>query len=112
ERQRDAAPQHLHVRPGRHRLAVPGHQGDRSHHSIPAWSALMRSVLNSIRQYAAALRMLLIFTVILGVAYPLFITLVGQIPGLKSRADGSLIKLSGQVVGSKLIGQSFTDEDG
>jgi potassium-transporting ATPase KdpC subunit len=72
----------------------------------------MRSVLNSVRQYTAALRMLLIFTVILGVAYPLFITVVAQIPGLKSRADGSLLKVNGQVVGSKLIGQGFTDGDG
>lgn len=56
--------------------------------------------------------MLIIFTVILGVAYPLAITLVGQIPGLKSRADGSQIEQSGKVVGSKLIGQSFTDSDG
>jgi K+-transporting ATPase ATPase C chain len=72
----------------------------------------MRSLLNSVRQYTAALRMLLIFTVILGVAYPLFITVVAQIPGLKSRADGSLLKVNGQVVGSKLIGQGFTDSDG
>jgi potassium-transporting ATPase KdpC subunit len=72
----------------------------------------MRSLLNSARQYSAALRMLLIFTVIVGVAYPLFITLVAQIPGLKSRADGSLLKVNGQVVGSKLIGQGFTDSDG
>jgi potassium-transporting ATPase KdpC subunit len=72
----------------------------------------MRSVLNSVRQYTAALRMLLLLSVILGVIYPLFITLVGQIPGLKDRADGSLLKVNGQVVGSKLIGQSFTDSKG
>jgi len=72
----------------------------------------MRTVLNSLRQYAAALRMLIIFTVILGVAYPLAITVIAQIPGLKSRADGSPIKVAGQVVGSKLLGQSFTDSDG
>src|SRR5882757_10009034 len=72
----------------------------------------MRTVLNSLRQYAAALRMLIIFTVILGVAYPLAITAIAQIPGLKSRADGSPIKVDGQVVGSKLLGQSFTDSDG
>jgi potassium-transporting ATPase KdpC subunit len=72
----------------------------------------MRSILNTFRQYAAALRMLLIFTVILGVVYPLFVTVVGQIPGLRSRADGSQIKVAGNVVGSKLIGQSFTDSDG
>ena len=56
--------------------------------------------------------MLLIFTVILGVGYPLLITLVGQVPGLRSRADGSLVKVDGTVVGSKLIGQPFTDGDG
>ncbi|MEP7177453.1 MAG: potassium-transporting ATPase subunit C [Pseudonocardiales bacterium] len=72
----------------------------------------MRALLNSLRQHVAALRMLLIFTVVLGVAYPLLITVIGQVPGLKSRADGSLIKSGGQVVGSKLIGQSFTDADG
>jgi K+-transporting ATPase ATPase C chain len=72
----------------------------------------MRSILNTLRQYAAALRMLLIFTVILGVAYPLLVTVVGQMPGLRSRADGSQIKVAGNVVGSKLIGQSFTDSDG
>src|SRR5664279_5050217 len=72
----------------------------------------MRSVVNGLRQHVAALRMLLIFTVILGVAYPLVITAVAQIPGLKSRADGSQITVAGNVVGSKLIGQSFTDSDG
>jgi K+-transporting ATPase ATPase C chain len=72
----------------------------------------MRTVLNSLRQMSAALRILLIFTVILGVAYPLLITAVAQIPGLKSRADGSPISVDGKVVGSKLLGQSFTDSDG
>ena len=72
----------------------------------------MRSFLNSVRQLTASLRMLIIFTVILGVAYPLAITLVAQIPGLQSRADGSQIKQAGKVVGSKIIGQSFTDSKG
>lgn len=72
----------------------------------------MRTVLNSLRQLSASLRMLLIFTVILGVAYPLVITLIAQIPGLKSRADGSTITVNGKVVGSKLIGQNFLDSKG
>ena len=42
-----------------------------------------------------SLRMLLIFTVILGVGYPLLITAIAQVPGLKGRADGSLIKVDG-----------------
>lgn len=72
----------------------------------------MQTVLNALRQIWASFRMLIIFTVILGVAYPLVITVIAQIPGLKSRADGSQITLAGNVVGSKLLGQSFTDKDG
>jgi K+-transporting ATPase ATPase C chain len=56
--------------------------------------------------------MLLVLTVIVGVAYPLLITAIAQFPGLKSRADGSVITRDGKVVGSKLIGQSFTDSGG
>lgn len=72
----------------------------------------MRSVNSALRQHVAALRMLIIFTIVLGAAYPLFVTLVAQIPGLQTRADGSLITVNGKVVGSKLIGQSFTDKHG
>src|ERR1700753_1031261 len=72
----------------------------------------MRALITGLRQHVAALRILIVFTVILGVAYPLFITAVAQLPGLKSRADGSPVKVSGQVVGSSLIGQSFPDADG
>ena len=72
----------------------------------------MRALLNSLRQLSASLRMLLIFTVVFGIAYPLAITAVAQIPGLKSRADGSTISQGGKVVGSRVIGQSFTDSKG
>jgi K+-transporting ATPase ATPase C chain len=72
----------------------------------------MRSVVNTLRQLSASLRMLVVFTVILGIAYPLVITAVSQIPGLQSRADGSPISVNGKVVGSTLIGQSFTDAKG
>lgn len=72
----------------------------------------MRTVVQSLRQMSTGLRMLLVFTVVLGVAYPLAITAVAQIPGLKSRANGSLLTSNGTVVGSKLIGQNFVDSDG
>ncbi|HEY2167051.1 MAG TPA: potassium-transporting ATPase subunit C [Jatrophihabitantaceae bacterium] len=65
-----------------------------------------------LRRHTAALRMLLIFTVLFGIAYPLLITGIAQLPGLKGRADGSLLKVNGQVVGSKLLGQLFTDSNG
>jgi K+-transporting ATPase ATPase C chain len=64
------------------------------------------------RQHWAALRALLVFTVILGIGYPLFIWLVAQIPGLNNKANGSIIEVGGKPVGSSLIGQSFTDSDG
>jgi K+-transporting ATPase ATPase C chain len=72
----------------------------------------MKSLLSWLRTVAAALRMLLIFTVILGVGYPLAVTAIAQLPGLRSRADGSLITQHGKTVGSKLIGQNFLDDKG
>jgi potassium-transporting ATPase KdpC subunit len=65
-------------------------------------------------QHLAALRALLMFTVVIGLAYPLAITAVAQLPGLHSRADGSLISgaASAAPVGSRLIGQAFLDKDG
>jgi K+-transporting ATPase ATPase C chain len=67
---------------------------------------------NLVRQHAAALRALLVLTVIVGVAYPVFIWLIAQIPGLHDKANGSIIEADGKPVGSSLIGQSFTDKDG
>ena len=64
--------------------------------------------------HLAALRALLVLTVLLGLAYPLAVLAVAQLPGLQSRADGSLVTRTGSdtPVGSRLIGQSFTDADG
>ncbi|THJ75148.1 potassium-transporting ATPase subunit C [Candidatus Frankia alpina] len=70
---------------------------------LPGWA----------RQHLAALRILLVFTVVVGLAYPLAILAVAQLPGLHHRADGSFVtRADGQRVGSSLIGQSFTDADG
>lgn len=63
------------------------------------------------RQTWTAVRALVILTVVLGVGYPLAITAVGQI-ALPAQANGSLVRVDGEVVGSSLIGQSFTDEAG
>ena len=67
---------------------------------------------NIIRLHWAALRALLVLTVIVGIGYPLFIWLVAQIPGLKDKADGSIIDVGGKPVASRLIGQLFTDDKG
>ena len=63
------------------------------------------------RQYWVAVRAMLVFTVVLGLAYPLAVTLIGQV-ALPAQANGSLVRSSGEIVGSGLIGQSFTDADG
>jgi K+-transporting ATPase ATPase C chain len=66
-----------------------------------------------IRQHLAAFRALLVLTVLTGIAYPLVMTAVAQLPGLKGNANGSLVTNSrGQVVGSAEIGQLFTDANG
>lgn len=67
---------------------------------------------NLARQHWAALRALLVLTVIVGLAYPVFIWLVAQLPGLRDKANGSIIEADGTPLGSSLIGQSFTDKDG
>jgi potassium-transporting ATPase KdpC subunit len=57
------------------------------------------------RQAGAALRMLLVATVVLGLAYPLAVWGVAHVPGLASQAEGSIIHSSdGTPVGSALIG--------
>jgi K+-transporting ATPase ATPase C chain len=70
------------------------------------------NISNFVRQHWAAFRALLVLTVITGLAYPLFIWLVAQVPGLRDNANGSIIEAGGKPVGSSLIGQQFTDKDG
>ncbi|HEY5031265.1 MAG TPA: potassium-transporting ATPase subunit KdpC [Actinomycetes bacterium] len=65
----------------------------------------------SLRQYAAAVRVLLVLTVLLGIVYPLAVTGVGQLL-FRAQANGSLVSSGGHVVGSGLIGQNFTDAKG
>lgn len=59
-----------------------------------------------LRQLAPALRAVLVLTVITGVVYPLAVTGVAQL-AFRAKADGSLVKVDGVAVGSRLIGQGF-----
>jgi K+-transporting ATPase ATPase C chain len=61
----------------------------------------------ALRQYGAALRTLLLLTVILGLAYPLAMTGFAQV-AFGNNANGSLVQSDGKTVGSDLIGQGFT----
>ncbi|VBA58020.1 Potassium-transporting ATPase KdpC subunit [Mycobacterium attenuatum] len=65
-----------------------------------------------VRQHWAALRALLVFTVLLGVGYPMLIWLVAGLPGLHDKAQGSIVDAGGKPVGSRLIGQSYIDAAG
>jgi len=70
----------------------------------------MSSLRGTTKQYWVAIRTMIIFTVALGIAYPLVITGIGLLA--PSQANGSLVKVDGKTVGSSLIGQSFTDKKG
>jgi potassium-transporting ATPase KdpC subunit len=61
------------------------------------------------RQLMPALRMVVVVTIITGLAYPLLIT--GFAQGLfRDKANGSLVEVDGRVVGSSLLGQTFTGD--
>ena len=59
-------------------------------------------------QLRPALMILLLLTLVTGVAYPLLVTGIAQVV-FPSQANGSLIVKDGKIVGSQLIGQPFDD---
>jgi len=62
-----------------------------------------------LRQSVAGLRLLLVLTVVLGLAYPLAVYGVGRL--VPDKADGSMLTVDSQVVGSRLIGQAFDGDE-
>jgi K+-transporting ATPase KdpC subunit len=60
------------------------------------------------RQFRIAIIFLVVFTVITGVFYPLIVTGIAQV-FFRHQANGSLIVSNGEVAGSELIGQPFSD---
>lgn len=58
-------------------------------------------------QLRPALATVLAFTLILGLAYPLALTGIARL-AFPAAAEGSLVRVDGHVVGSRLIGQMFT----
>ena len=83
-------------------------------HTAPAISVRSgrSSRRGSLRTFGAALRAMLVATVVLGVGYPLLVTAIGQ-SVLSWQANGSMITDSkGATVGSALLGQNFTDSKG
>ena len=66
----------------------------------------MKRLLFNLR---ASFTLLLLMTLLLGGAYPLLVTIVGQAV-FRHRANGSLIERADAVRGSTLLGQEFTDQ--
>ena len=64
-----------------------------------------------VRQHLAAFRMLLVFTVLAGLIYPLVMTGIAQV-AFHNKANGSLVSYHGHVVGSGLLCQEFVDAKG
>ena len=63
-----------------------------------------------LRQSAAGLRVLLVLTVVTGLLYPLAVWVVGQ--GIfNDKANGSMVELNREEVGSSLIGQLFEGDE-
>jgi len=60
-----------------------------------------------IKEVKPAVLLFLAFSLLTGLVYPLLITGVVQTT-MPERADGSLIVVDGQVIGSELIGQNFS----
>jgi K+-transporting ATPase ATPase C chain len=62
------------------------------------------------RQFLPAVLMVVVFTVITGVVYPLVVTGVAQV-AFKHQADGSMVTVNGHAAGSRWIAQSFSRPD-
>jgi potassium-transporting ATPase KdpC subunit len=61
-----------------------------------------------VRSIRSAVSLLVAMTILLGVAYPLLITGIAKL-AFPRQAAGSLIHEDGKLIGSALIGQSFSD---
>jgi potassium-transporting ATPase KdpC subunit len=71
----------------------------------------MTRLPNIVRQHIAGLRLLLVFTVLTGIIYPVVMTGIAQV-FFRNQANGSLVSYHGRVVGSSLLCQEFVYPNG
>jgi K+-transporting ATPase ATPase C chain len=64
-----------------------------------------------VRQHIAGLRLLLVFTVVCGIVYPVVMVGIAQL-AFHKQANGSLASFDHRVVGSSLLCQEFVDAKG
>jgi len=71
----------------------------------------MNRLPSIVRQHLAGLRLLLLFTVLTGIIYPLVMVGIAQV-AFHNQANGSMVSYHGRVVGSSLLCQEFVDAKG
>jgi potassium-transporting ATPase KdpC subunit len=71
----------------------------------------MNRLPSFIRQHIAGLRLLIVFTIITGIIYPLALVGLSQ-AAFSGPANGSLIKFHGRIIGSSLLCQEFVNAKG
>jgi len=64
---------------------------------------------NALKQVKISLILLFMLTIITGLIYPVMITIIAQL-FFPWQANGSMVEANNQVMGSLLIGQSFTED--
>ena len=64
---------------------------------------------NFVSYFKKAFILTLVLMVMCSVIYPLVLTGLGQVM-FKKQANGNLVEVNGEVVGSELVGQNFTDD--
>ena len=90
-----------------HVVRIPDGAGNAS----PVLSSRQASMLDHglLPHIRPAVVLLLLFTVLTGIAYPLAVTGLAQVT-FPARANGSLLTGNGNIIGSSLIGQSFVND--
>jgi potassium-transporting ATPase KdpC subunit len=71
----------------------------------------MNRLPSFVRQHLAGLRILVVFTIITGIIYPLVIVGISQV-AFNHQANGSLVSYHGRTIGSSLLCQEFVDAKG
>ena len=70
-------------------------------------TAIPSKETSTMQHLNVAIRFTIVTTILLGIGYPLIVTGLAQLV-MRDKANGQLIERDGQVIGSTIIGQSFT----